>query len=36
MGAALTGLWPDGGTWLGAAIVVSAGVFLAIVEGRRR
>ncbi|WP_137177869.1 DMT family transporter [Roseomonas sp. AR75] len=36
MGVLLTGLWPEGATWLGAAIIVGAGVFLAINEGRRR
>lgn len=35
VGVALTGLWPDGGTWGGAAIIIGAGVFLAVVEGRR-
>jgi drug/metabolite transporter (DMT)-like permease len=35
MGALLTGLWPDGLTWAGAAIIVGAGVFLALVERRR-
>lgn len=36
MGVAVTGLWPDGGTWAGAAIIVSAGIFLAMSEARRR
>lgn len=35
MGVAIGGLWPDGGTWIGAAIIVSAGVFLAVSEARR-
>jgi drug/metabolite transporter (DMT)-like permease len=35
-GFLVTGLWPSGSTWAGAAIVVAAGVFLAVVEGRRR
>jgi drug/metabolite transporter (DMT)-like permease len=35
-GIVVQGVWPDGGTWLGAAMIVGAGVFLAIVEGRRR
>lgn len=36
VGFIISGLWPDGGTWIGAAIVVGAGLFLAIAEGRRR
>ena len=36
IGVALTGLWPDAATWAGAAIVITAGVFLAVNEGRRR
>jgi drug/metabolite transporter (DMT)-like permease len=36
MGVLLTGLWPEAATWLGAGIIISAGVFLAINEGRRR
>jgi len=36
MGVAVTGLWPDGGTWLGAAVNLAAGVFMAVNEGRRR
>lgn len=35
MGFAVTGLWPDGATWIGAAIIVAAGVFLAVSEARR-
>lgn len=35
-GIVVQGVWPDGGTWLGAAIIVGAGVFLAVSEGRRR
>ena len=36
MGVAITGLWPDGGTWIGAAVIIGAGVFMAVTEGRRR
>jgi drug/metabolite transporter (DMT)-like permease len=36
MGVIVTGLWPDTVTWAGAAIVVSAGLYLALSEGRRR
>jgi drug/metabolite transporter (DMT)-like permease len=36
MGVIVTGAWPDGGTWLGAAIIVSAGILLAVQEARRR
>lgn len=36
MGVLVTGLWPDGATWAGAAIVIAAGIFLAVHEGRRR
>jgi drug/metabolite transporter (DMT)-like permease len=36
VGFVISGLWPDGGTWIGAAIVVGAGLFLALAEGRRR
>jgi drug/metabolite transporter (DMT)-like permease len=32
----LTGLWPDAATWLGAAIIVAAGVFMAVTEARGR
>jgi drug/metabolite transporter (DMT)-like permease len=35
-GVVVQGVLPDGGTWLGAAIIVGAGVFLAVSEGRRR
>lgn len=35
MGLAIDGLWPDGGTWLGAAIIIGAGVWLAVSEARR-
>ena len=35
MGVAVTGLWPDGWTWAGAAVIVGAGVFLALAERRR-
>jgi drug/metabolite transporter (DMT)-like permease len=35
-GMVVQGVLPDGGTWLGAAIIVGAGVFLAVSEGRRR
>jgi drug/metabolite transporter (DMT)-like permease len=35
VGVAPTGLWPDGGTWHGAAIIIGAGIGLAVVEGRR-
>jgi drug/metabolite transporter (DMT)-like permease len=35
MGVLLTGLWPEVTTWAGAAIIVGAGIFLAIQEGRR-
>lgn len=35
MGLVVTGLWPDGATWIGAAIIVVAGVFLAVSEARR-
>jgi drug/metabolite transporter (DMT)-like permease len=34
MGVLLTGLWPDGMTWLGAGIVIGAGLYLAFSEGR--
>jgi len=36
MGVAITGLWPDGLTWAGAAIVIGAGIFLALSERRAR
>jgi drug/metabolite transporter (DMT)-like permease len=36
IGAAVTGYWPDAVTWAGAAVIVSAGVYLALVERRRR
>lgn len=36
MGFAVTGLWPDAATWAGATIIVAAGVWLALREGRRR
>ncbi|WP_368416465.1 DMT family transporter [Falsiroseomonas sp.] len=36
MGVAVTGLWPDWGTWAGAAVIIAAGVFMAVTEGRRR
>jgi drug/metabolite transporter (DMT)-like permease len=36
MGWAITGLWPDGWTWLGAGIIVGAGVWMALVERRRQ
>jgi drug/metabolite transporter (DMT)-like permease len=35
VGVAVSGLWPDGFTWAGAAIIVAAGVFLALAERRR-
>lgn len=35
MGVAVTGLWPDGATWLGAAIIIGAGIALALMEARR-
>lgn len=35
VGVALTGLWPDAFTWLGTALIVAAGVFLALAERRR-
>jgi drug/metabolite transporter (DMT)-like permease len=35
VGAAVTGLWPDGFTLAGAAIIVAAGVGLAMMERRR-
>jgi drug/metabolite transporter (DMT)-like permease len=35
MGVLMTGLWPEATTWAGAAIIIAAGVFLAIHEGRR-
>jgi drug/metabolite transporter (DMT)-like permease len=35
MGVVVTGLWPDGWTWAGAAVIVAAGVHLALTEGRR-
>ncbi|QYU66431.1 DMT family transporter [Leptolyngbya sp. 15MV] len=35
VGVALTGLWPDAFTWAGSAIVIAAGVILAIMERRR-
>lgn len=36
VGVAVTGLWPESATWSGAAIIIAAGVYLAISEGRRR
>lgn len=36
MGVVVMGHWPDRGTWIGATIIVGAGVFLAAAEGRRR
>jgi len=36
MGVALTGLWPDGATWAGSAIIVGAGIALALLESRRK
>jgi drug/metabolite transporter (DMT)-like permease len=36
MGVAVTGHWPVAATWIGAAIIVSAGIYLAWVESRRR
>jgi hypothetical protein len=33
--AAGLGVWPDGATWLGAAIIIGAGIFIAVVECRR-
>ncbi|WP_372623517.1 DMT family transporter [Falsiroseomonas sp.] len=35
IGVVFSGVWPEPATWVGAAIVVAAGVFLAIHEGRR-
>ncbi len=35
-GMVVQGVWPDGGSWIGAAMIVGAGVFLAASEGRRR
>lgn len=35
-GAVATGFWPEGSTWVGAAIIVGAGIFLAVSESRRR
>jgi drug/metabolite transporter (DMT)-like permease len=36
MGVLLSGYWPDGATWLGASIIVCAGIYLAVAEGRGR
>ncbi|WP_270936205.1 DMT family transporter [Falsiroseomonas oryzae] len=36
MGVLLTGLWPEPTTWVGAAVVIGAGLFLAVTESRRR
>ncbi|WP_237213316.1 DMT family transporter [Falsiroseomonas oryziterrae] len=36
MGVAITGLWPDRLTWAGAAIVIGAGIVLALSERRSR
>jgi drug/metabolite transporter (DMT)-like permease len=36
MGVALTGFWPDAAIWAGTAIIIGAGIFLAVSEGRRR
>jgi drug/metabolite transporter (DMT)-like permease len=36
IGVLLTGFWPDGPTWLGAAVIVGAGIHLAVIEGRGR
>ncbi len=35
VGVVVTGLWPDGFTWAGTAIIVAAGLLLALVERRR-
>lgn len=35
VGMAVTGVWPDGYTWAGAAIIIAAGVGLAMMERRR-
>ncbi len=36
MGWAVAGSWPDGWTWLGAGIIVGAGIFMAAMENRRQ
>jgi drug/metabolite transporter (DMT)-like permease len=36
VGYAITGLFPDGFTWLGASIIIAAGVTIAVSESRRR
>lgn len=36
MGVAVSGLWPDGGTMAGAAVIIAAGVVMAVTESRRR
>ena len=36
MGLLVTGIWPDGTTWAGAAVIIGAGIWIAVVEGRRR
>jgi hypothetical protein len=33
---AITGLWPDQWTWLGASIIIGAGLYIAITETRAR
>jgi drug/metabolite transporter (DMT)-like permease len=36
VGYAITGLWPDQWTWLGASIIIGAGLYIAITETRAR
>jgi drug/metabolite transporter (DMT)-like permease len=36
VGYAITGLWPDQWTWVGASIIIGAGLYIAITETRRR
>jgi drug/metabolite transporter (DMT)-like permease len=36
VGYAITGLWPDQWTWLGAGIIIGAGLYIAISETRTR
>jgi drug/metabolite transporter (DMT)-like permease len=36
VGYAITGLWPDQWTWIGASIIIGAGLYIAITETRSR
>jgi drug/metabolite transporter (DMT)-like permease len=36
VGYAITGLWPDQWTWLGASIIIGAGLYIAVTETRAR